>query len=51
MYKLLNDPISGEAACIIRTSDNAHIPFDSNNVDYQAYAAWVEAGNTATPAE
>jgi hypothetical protein len=30
-----------------RLSDNAIIPFDESNIDYQEYLAWVDAGNTA----
>ena len=36
---------------IKRNSDNAFIPFDEANTDYQAYLKWIEAGNTPEPAE
>jgi hypothetical protein len=36
---------------VIRLSDNATIPFDPDNTDYQAYLAWVDAGNQPLPAE
>ena len=45
MYKLTNENY------IIRTSDNAYIPMNPDNTDYQAYLAWVEEGNTPLPAE
>ena len=35
---------------ILRTTDGAFIPPDPANTDYQAYLAWVEAGNTPEPA-
>jgi hypothetical protein len=35
---------------IIRLFDGATIPADPENLDYQAYLAWVELGNTPLPA-
>ena len=40
-----------EATSIRRTSDNALIPFNEENVDYQAYLAWVAEGNTPAEAD
>ena len=52
MYKLLpNDWQGNPATCIFRLSDNAWIPMDEANTDYQAYLAWVAEGNVADPAE
>ena len=36
---------------ICRKSDNAYIPFDNENRDYQDYLAWVAEGNTAEAAD
>lgn len=44
MYQLLSDGV------IRRLTDNASIPPDLANTDYQAYLAWVEEGNTPDPA-
>ena len=58
MYKLQPDIINPEtglvfikAGSVQRLSDNAFIPFDPDNTDYQAYLKWVAEGNTPTPAE
>ena len=50
MYKLVNNEVSSPA-CIKRLSDNALIPFDPANTDYQVYLAWVAEGNEPLPAE
>lgn len=36
---------------IIRIPDNAFIPFDTANTDYQEYLAWLAEGNEPLPAE
>ena len=46
MYKLTQFPNQ-----VIRLSDNAYIPFDTANTDYQAYLKWVAEGNEPQAAE
>ena len=33
---------------IVRDEDQAHIPTDPDNTDYQAYLAWLDEGGTPT---
>ena len=52
MYKLgIIDLRTNEPSCIIRLSDNASIPLDNDNTDYQEYLEWVALGNTPEPAD
>jgi len=48
MYKLFDNGIS---KAIIRTMDNAFIPIDIQNSDYQAYLKFIEDGGVPLPAE
>jgi hypothetical protein len=49
MYKIIkrNQIIQ----CIFRIKDNASIPLDEENTDYQEYLEWLEEGNTPEEAE
>jgi hypothetical protein len=40
MYKILQDTDTGRTLCVIRNADNASIPFDLDNRDYQEYLQW-----------
>ena len=31
---------------VLRIEDNARVPFDTANSDYQQYLVWLELGNT-----
>jgi len=46
MYKLTKYNTS-----VQRTTDNAFIPFDPANTDYQAYLKWLAEGNTPEAAD
>jgi hypothetical protein len=37
--------------CIKRLPNNAIIPFDESNIDYQEYLIWLSEGNEPLPAD
>jgi len=36
---------------VLRLTDNAFIPFDPANTDYQEYLKWLDEGNEPLPAD
>jgi hypothetical protein len=50
IYQLAYD-LLGEPCAIKRLADNAFIPFDPANTDYQVYLTWLAEGNEPLPAE
>ena len=50
-YQYLKDPITGEINqnMILRLPDNAYIPNDPDNTDWQAYQAWLAEGGVPLP--
>lgn len=51
MYKLFPSAPWGVVEQVRRLSDNACIPFDPANTDYQKYLEWLAEGNTPEPAD
>ena len=52
MYKQCKNPTTNQLAnCVIRTTDNACIPFDPDNTDAVEFAKWMQDGNRPEPAE
>jgi hypothetical protein len=47
MYRLTRSPITGlvEDSPILRIADNAFIPRDPGNTDFQAFLKWQAEGN------
>lgn len=44
MYRLTSSPTT-----VQRLTDNAFIPMDGGNADYQAYLSWLDEGNQPQP--
>jgi hypothetical protein len=52
MYKKLKDQLTNtEINFVYKIIDNATIPFDPANTDYQEYLEWLAEGNTPEPAD
>ncbi len=51
MYQIINDTITGVPSCIKRLSDNAFIPMDEANTDYQAFLKYQAEGGKVYAAD
>lgn len=51
MFKLATPDFDGVVRCVQRLTDNAFIPFDPANTDYQEYLKWLAKGNEPLPAD
>ena len=51
MYKLAPQNSEGVSQVVQRLADNAFIPFDPANTDYQTYLEWLAEGNVPLPAD
>ena len=50
-YQQLLDPFTGQLTdqYILRLPDNATVPNDPDNTDWQQYQVWLSEGNTPLP--
>lgn len=48
-YQQLTDPSGDIIGNVFRRADNAYIPDDPANRDYQEYLTWLDEGNTPDP--
>jgi hypothetical protein len=51
MYKLIFMLNIGQVDAVLRTADNAFIPFDPANTDAAEFAKWLQNGNVPEAAE
>ena len=51
MYKLTKPVNEVAPQMVVRIGDQAFIPFDPANMDYQAYLKWLSEGNQPLPAD
>ena len=50
-YQQIMNPMTGQIneSIILRLPDNAYIPNDPDNVDWQQYQIWLSQGNLPLP--